>query len=101
MIDDNDWIEAQMGTGGEPPPTMHQSVEEVVEEVITSSTDTEGPYIMTTIQRTVVARRWNPEYNETRICVCGHPYHRHFDTYDRMAPIGCKYCSCLIFQPRD
>lgn len=27
-----------------------------------------------------------------RTCVCGHPYHRHFDSYDNMYPCGCKYC---------
>lgn len=31
------------------------------------------------------------------ICKCGHPYHRHFDSYEDMAPVGCKYCQCRIF----
>lgn len=26
-------------------------------------------------------------------CKCGHPYYRHFDSYEGMAPVGCKYCS--------
>jgi hypothetical protein len=34
---------------------------------------------------------------DTNICICGHTYHRHFDTYDDMRPIGCKYCGCHCF----
>lgn len=29
---------------------------------------------------------------ENKMCVCGHPYYRHFDTYDDMRYVGCKYC---------
>ena len=39
-----------------------------------------------------------PEVGDDTLCVCGHPYFRHFDTYDDMAPIGCKYCPCNHFQ---
>lgn len=39
----------------------------------------------------------NPEYNENAECSCGHPYYRHFDTYEEMAPVGCKYCECYTF----
>lgn len=28
---------------------------------------------------------------------CSHPYYRHFDTYDDMRPIGCKYCGCIAW----
>lgn len=28
---------------------------------------------------------------------CGHAYYRHFDTYDDMLPVGCKYCGCETF----
>lgn len=44
----------------------------------------------------------NPEYipgfGDEKICACGHTYYRHFDTYDDMNPIGCKYCSCETFR---
>jgi hypothetical protein len=36
---------------------------------------------------------YDPNYGDNVECKCGHPYYRHFDTYDNMAPIGCKYCS--------
>jgi len=29
-------------------------------------------------------------------CECGHAYYRHFDTYDNMRAVGCKYCDCFI-----
>lgn len=42
-------------------------------------------------------RVWNPDADQAATCECGHPYHRHFDGYDDMAPVGCKYCSCSQF----
>lgn len=42
--------------------------------------------------------RWKPEYDqETKCSSCGHLYYRHFDTYDEMRPVGCKYCDCWLF----
>ncbi len=32
------------------------------------------------------------------VCACGHPYHRHFDSYEDMRPVGCKYCDCREFK---
>ena len=31
-------------------------------------------------------------------CVCGHEYYRHFDPYENMEPVGCKYCQCDTFK---
>lgn len=36
---------------------------------------------------------YDSNFGDDKACECGHPYYRHFDTYDDMAPIGCKYCS--------
>ena len=36
-------------------------------------------------------------FGDDRKCLCGHPYYRHFDTYDDMYPVGCKYCECTEF----
>ena len=38
--------------------------------------------------------KYDKEFGDDKICQCGHPYYRHFDTYDNMSPIGCKYCEC-------
>ena len=53
------------------------------------------PYIERTI--TKIVREYNPDYGDSRICICGHQYHRHFDSYEDMYPCGCKYCPCEEF----
>jgi len=45
-------------------------------------------------------RKYNPNYGDDRICKCGHPYYRHFDTYEDMYPCGCKYCGCRDFEEK-
>jgi len=40
---------------------------------------------------------YDKTFGDERLCACGHPYRRHFDTYDEMQPIGCKYCDCLVW----
>ncbi len=57
---------------------------------------TNKPYIETiTIN---VNRVYNPNYGDDIECECGHPYYRHFDTYENMDPCGCKYCPCYHFK---
>ena len=63
------------------------------------TTNDEVPYILT--ERTVIDREYNPKYGDGRICECGHPYYRHFDTYENMYPCGCKYCQCFEFKEDD
>lgn len=58
-------------------------------------TDVEKPYLE--VEEVVVKRSYNPDYGDKRACKCGHLYYRHFDTYDDMYPIGCKYCGCRTF----
>lgn len=53
------------------------------------------PYIYK--QRVITEMLYNPEYGDNRICVCGHTYHRHFDSYENMEACGCKYCECYTF----
>ena len=36
--------------------------------------------------------RYDKNYGDQRLCLCGCPYERHFDSYEDMAPVGCKYC---------
>ena len=35
---------------------------------------------------------YDPTFGDDVECECGHAYYRHFDTYEDMAPVGCKYC---------
>jgi len=55
----------------------------------------EKPYIEQT--KITTKLKYNPNYGDNRICKCGHPYYRHFDSYDDMRNVGCKYCSCAEF----
>ena len=44
---------------------------------------------------------WPPydyRIGDDKLCDCGHPYYRHFDTYEDMLAIGCKYCECEVFE---
>ena len=50
--------------------------------------ETDGPYI---------DGKYNPNYGDDKKCECGHDYYRHFDTYEDMLPVGCKYCECRRF----
>jgi hypothetical protein len=57
--------------------------------------DDNKPYIE--ITSIVKELHYNPNYGDDRLCKCGHPYYRHFDTYEKMAVVGCKYCQCNYF----
>lgn len=43
------------------------------------------------------ASAWDEKFEQSKVCQCGHPYYRHFDTYEDMYPCGCKYCACRMF----
>jgi hypothetical protein len=43
---------------------------------------------------------YDPNYGDERPCQCGHDYYRHFDSWDDMRPVGCKYCECRQFTPQ-
>lgn len=56
----------------------------------------EKPYLI--VHTVVTERKYNPNYGDDRICVCGHTYYRHFDWMDNNYPAGCKYCNCHEFE---
>ena len=41
---------------------------------------------------------YNKSYGDNKLCTCGHTYERHFDGYEGMAAVGCKYCECGVFK---
>ena len=57
------------------------------------------PYIIQEIRETY--KVYNPEYGDDRVCKCGHSYYRHFDSYEGMANVGCKYCGCYEFVEKE
>ena len=63
--------------------------------------NTESPYIEKVKVVETVERKYNPAYGDDRVCQCGHPYHRHFDSYEDMYAIGCKYCGCDDFKEEE
>ncbi len=65
-------------------------------EATTGEDITEKPYLQKA--RVLVDRKYNPNYGDHRLCLCGHSYHRHFDSYDAMRDVGCKYCACTDFK---
>jgi hypothetical protein len=67
-----------------------------MEVIINKSGDGETPYLETS--EVVVNREYNPNYGDDRICKCGHPYYRHFDPFEHMEAVGCKYCGCQQFE---
>ena len=56
----------------------------------------EKPYLK--IATVEINRKYNPKYGDDKQCQCGHFYYRHFDSYDKMEDVGCKYCGCCNFQ---
>jgi len=44
---------------------------------------------------------YDPKFGDDKICECGHPYYRHFDSYEQMRAVGCKYCDCHVFKEPD
>jgi hypothetical protein len=76
-------------------PTYAHSVDELSSQVIKSGPD--APYIETEVVVKAVFREYNPDYGDGKLCKCGHSYYRHFDSYENMAPVGCKYCGCHTF----
>jgi hypothetical protein len=44
--------------------------------------------------------QYDPQHGDDIECAasdCGHSYYRHFDPYEKMDPVGCKYCRCSQF----
>lgn len=80
-------------------PTYASSVQEVSSTVIKEGKD--APYIETEVIVKAIFREYNPEYSDGKLCKCGHSYYRHFDSYEGMAPVGCKYCECNEFVPTE
>jgi hypothetical protein len=76
-----------------------EDIQVLKEEVVSQGPD--APYIETEVTLKVKFRKYNAEYGDDKICKCGHSYYRHFDSYEGMAPVGCKYCPCDEFIPED
>lgn len=56
------------------------------------------PYFVETQTEVHTIKKYNPEYGDSRECKCGHSYYRHFDSWEGMEAVGCKYCDCRHFE---
>ena len=61
----------------------------------------DDPYREIVLEVIGVLKEYNPDYGDDRLCECGHAYYRHFDSWEGMAPVGCKYCKCDEFVPAE
>lgn len=88
----------EMNTGG----TVHTSEEiDRVKKLLDNEIGichVEQPYLIT--YKTIKEVKYNPNYGDDRICECGHAYYRHFDSYENMDAVGCKYCCCYEFKEK-
>lgn len=75
---------------------MKELVQLYEQELINGERDnSESSYIIS--YNIDVNFKYNPKYGDDRICECGHSYYRHFDPYEKMEAVGCKYCGCQDF----
>jgi len=70
-------------------------------KIVTLADGSNAPYIVTGQLQFHIKRVWNKDYQQNKECICGDSYARHFDPYERMAPVGCKYCECMEFRPKE
>lgn len=60
----------------------------------------DSPYLVYEYTKVVRIKKYNPNYGDDRLCVCGHSYYRHFDSWEDMDAVGCKYCPCREFKEK-
>lgn len=60
----------------------------------------EQPYLKVVTINVETIYKYNPNYGNDRVCKCGHSYYRHFDSYENMEAVGCKYCGCDNFKEK-
>jgi hypothetical protein len=86
---------------------MRKTVEEIKLEISKSMDNVHPNYLANALYKKLIETRfelangytidraYDPNFGDDRLCTCGHPYYRHFDTYEDMYPIGCKYCHSI------
>jgi hypothetical protein len=94
-----DYLVSKMANEQYDLPVYCSEVKDIKEEVVESGES--KPYIKTKVTLTAIFEEYNPEYGDDKLCKCGHPYYRHFDSYEGMRPAGCKYCMCNKFEPAE
>jgi len=74
-------------------------LKQLVQEYESGQTDQSNlPYLEKV--KIKIRHKYNPNFGDDRICKCGHSYYRHFDSYENMEAVGCKYCQCFHFEDK-
>jgi len=63
-------------------------------ETVDPSEYHEGGSVVVVMEPAFEEMVYDEHFGDDKECECGHDYYRHFDTYDNMSPVGCKYCGC-------
>lgn len=72
-------------------------IEDYEKSILTGDViNNDEPYLV--VPNIVIDYKYNPNYGDDRVCECGHNYYRHFDSYENMGGVGCKYCRCCEFK---
>lgn len=71
-------------------------------ECINVATDIDlcEPCLRAAAERLDTGPPYDLKFGDDRECECGHIYYRHFDSYEDMKPVGCKYCGCDRFKEK-
>jgi hypothetical protein len=85
------------GWSRSPRETIHNKADEAVEAFLNVRDRLKLGYDYERAPRGPAP--YDPTFGDDKVCACGHAYYRHFDTYDNMSPVGCKYCHCTHWQP--
>ena len=80
-------------------PEVIAEMKLIIDEVENPKPSTEEDAYLETVS-VKIKKEYNPNYGDDRICECGHVYYRHFDSYERMENVGCKYCQCYDFKEK-
>jgi hypothetical protein len=86
---------------GRDPYEADEYVATTAVKITTIDQSEDSPYLTSLVKVEGIRRQYNPKYGDDKLCQCGHSYYRHFDSYEDMAPVGCKYCGCSEFVPAD
>ena len=66
-------------------------------KITVSETESSGPYKIYDVVIRKKMMTHNADYPSDNVCLCGHLYNRHFDSYEDWEAVGCKYCGCNHF----
>jgi hypothetical protein len=86
------------------PKKLDSTIEEVLNNIDNDKIDnaitlcenilrrSNQPYLINFTEESFLELKFNPNFGDDKECECKHSYYRHFDPYENMENVGCKYC---------